>query len=49
MLACKTGDLKLFQQILYEHELFFMKSGVFLLVEKIKLVVYRNLLKKLYL
>ncbi|KAG6770473.1 hypothetical protein POTOM_026156 [Populus tomentosa] len=46
--ALKRGDLRLLRQALQEHEDRFLRSGVFLVLEKLELQVYQRLLKKIY-
>lgn len=43
------GDLRLFDEIMDTHETFFIKCGIYLIVEKLKIVAYRNLFRKVYL
>ncbi|KAJ6924285.1 enhanced ethylene response protein 5 isoform X2 [Populus alba x Populus x berolinensis] len=45
--ALKRGDLRLLRQALQEHEDRFLRSGVFLVLEKLELQVYQRLLKKM--
>ncbi|KAB5553075.1 hypothetical protein DKX38_010386 [Salix brachista] len=46
--ALKRGDLRLLREALQEHEDRFLRSGVFLVLEKLELQVYQRLLKKIY-
>ncbi|XP_072973884.1 enhanced ethylene response protein 5 [Typha angustifolia] len=46
--ALKRGDLRLLRQALQEHEDQFLRSGVFLVLEKLELQVYQRLVKKIY-
>ncbi|KAG6496608.1 enhanced ethylene response protein 5-like [Zingiber officinale] len=46
--ALKTGDLRLLRQALREHEDRFLRSGVYLVLEKLELQVYQRLMKKIY-
>ncbi|KAH8308467.1 hypothetical protein KR018_003512 [Drosophila ironensis] len=48
-LALKAGNVRLFDDILQERELELTSSGTYLLVERLKFIVYRNLFKKVYL
>ncbi|KAJ4849139.1 Enhanced ethylene response protein 5 [Turnera subulata] len=48
VLALKRGDLRLLRVALLEHEDRFLRSGVFLVLEKLELQVYQRLLKKIY-
>ncbi|XP_072034806.1 PCI domain-containing protein 2-like isoform X2 [Amphiura filiformis] len=47
--ATSTGNLRLLNQAMEEHEAFFVKCGVYLILEKLKTITYRNLFKKVYL
>ncbi|KAL2475622.1 proteasome family protein [Abeliophyllum distichum] len=47
VLALKRGDLRLLRHALEEHEDRFLRSGVYLVLEKLELQVYR-LIKKIY-
>lgn len=46
--ALKRGDLRLLRRALQEHEDRFLRSGVYLVLEKLELQVYQRLLKKIY-
>ncbi|KAK1297752.1 hypothetical protein QJS10_CPB15g01727 [Acorus calamus] len=46
--ALKSGDLRLLRHALQEHEDRFLRSGVYLVLEKLELQVYQRLLKKIY-
>ncbi|KAK3436284.1 enhanced ethylene response protein 5 [Eucalyptus grandis] len=46
--ALKRGDLRLLRSALEEHEDRFLRSGVYLVLEKLELQVYQRLLKKIY-
>ncbi|EEF48057.1 enhanced ethylene response protein 5 [Ricinus communis] len=46
--ALKRGDLRLLRHALQEHENQFLRSGVYLVLEKLELQVYQRLLKKIY-
>ncbi|XP_024960386.1 enhanced ethylene response protein 5 [Cynara cardunculus var. scolymus] len=48
VLAMKRGDLRLLRQALEEHEDRFLRSGVYLVLEKLELQVYQRLVKKIY-
>ncbi|GKV14020.1 hypothetical protein SLE2022_268690 [Rubroshorea leprosula] len=48
VLALKRGDLRLLRRALQEHEDQFLRSGVYLVLEKLELQVYQRLLKKIY-
>ncbi|XP_050293059.1 PCI domain-containing protein 2 homolog [Anthonomus grandis grandis] len=47
--AVCQGNLKQFDEIMEEHESFFIDSGIYLIVDKLKIIAYRNLFKKVYL
>lgn len=47
--AVCQGDLKSFDEIIEKHEAFFIKCGIYLIVDKLKNIAYRNLFKKVYL
>ncbi|KAM1361311.1 hypothetical protein ACFX15_025951 [Malus domestica] len=46
--ALKRGDLQLLRHALEEHEDQFLRSGVYLVLEKLELQVYQRLIKKIY-
>ncbi|CAN4084776.1 unnamed protein product [Withania somnifera] len=48
VLALTRGDLRLLRCALQEHEDQFLRSGVYLVLEKLELQVYQRLLKKIY-
>lgn len=47
--ATSEGNLRLLERTMAEHEGFFIKSGVYLILEKLKTITYRNLFKKVFL
>ncbi|XP_068148750.1 PCI domain-containing protein 2 homolog [Drosophila tropicalis] len=47
-LALKAGNVNKFDEIVREQELVLIRSGIYLLVEKLKFIVYRNLFKKVF-
>ncbi|RZC42972.1 PCI domain containing protein [Asbolus verrucosus] len=47
--AVCQGNLKAFDEIMEKHETFFIKCGIYLIVDKLKIIAYRNLFKKVYL
>lgn len=47
--ALKEGNILRFDQVIQRHEDFFIKNGIYLIVEKLKIIAYRNLFKKVYL
>lgn len=49
VLSLKRGDLRLLRVALEEHEDRFLRSGVYLVLEKLELQVYQRLIKKIYL
>lgn len=44
--AVKEGNVLKLDQALQEHEPFFIKCGIFLMLEKLKIITYRTLFKK---
>ncbi|XP_052886108.1 enhanced ethylene response protein 5 isoform X2 [Gossypium arboreum] len=46
--ALTRGDLRLLRHALQEHEDQFLRSGVYLVLEKLELQVYQRLVKKIY-
>ncbi|XP_066516246.1 PCI domain-containing protein 2 [Hoplias malabaricus] len=47
--AVSEGNLLLLNEALGKHETFFIRCGIFLILEKLKIITYRNLFKKVYL
>ncbi|CAD0197514.1 unnamed protein product [Chrysodeixis includens] len=47
--AVKNGDLRGIDKVMEEHENFFIRAGIYLIVEKLKITAYRNLFRKVYL
>uniref|UniRef100_A0A3Q3IPT0 PCI domain-containing protein 2 n=1 Tax=Monopterus albus TaxID=43700 RepID=A0A3Q3IPT0_MONAL len=47
--AVGEGNLLLLNEALSKHETFFIRCGIFLILEKLKIITYRNLFKKVYL
>ncbi|XP_013417520.1 PCI domain-containing protein 2-like [Lingula anatina] len=47
--AVKAGNLLKLTEAMQKHEVFFIKCGVYLILEKLKIITYRNLFKKVYL
>ena len=47
--AVSTGNLKLFSHTTQLQQIFFIRSGIFLLVEKLRMLAYRNLFKRVWL
>ncbi|GLH05000.1 hypothetical protein R5R35_006184 [Gryllus longicercus] len=46
--AVKVGNLELLNNVMQHHEAFFIKFGIFLILEKLKYVCIRNLFKKVF-
>uniref|UniRef100_A0A4W4FLX2 PCI domain-containing protein 2 n=1 Tax=Electrophorus electricus TaxID=8005 RepID=A0A4W4FLX2_ELEEL len=44
--AVSEGNLLLLNEALTKHETFFIRCGIFLILEKLKIITYRNLFKK---
>ncbi|GAB1864053.1 CSN12-like protein [Camponotus japonicus] len=49
MESVRKGDLRSLEGVMAKHEIFFIDAGIYLIVEKLKLIAYRNLFKKVYL
>lgn len=49
-LACavKNGNLRGIDQVMEEQESFFIQAGIYLIVEKLKILAYRNLFRRVY-
>ncbi|KAI8514204.1 PCI domain-containing protein 2 [Branchiostoma belcheri] len=47
--AASTGNLLQLNDAMARHEAFFIRCGIFLILEKLKIITYRNLFKKVYL
>jgi len=47
--ALKEGNVRKFDEVIQKHEIFFIKFGIYLIVEKLKIIAYRNLFRKVYL
>lgn len=47
--AVSSGNLLLLNVALQKHESFFIRCGIYLILEKLKIITYRNLFKKVYL
>ncbi|VVC96744.1 PCI domain-containing protein 2 homolog [Leptidea sinapis] len=45
----KNGDLRGIDKVMETHEEFFIKVGIYLIVEKFKITAYRNLFRRVYL
>ncbi|MBN3275338.1 PCID2 protein, partial [Polyodon spathula] len=46
--AVSEGNLLLLNDALAKHEAFFIRCGIFLILEKLKIITYRNFFKKVY-
>ncbi|KAK6485716.1 PCI domain-containing protein 2-like isoform X1 [Huso huso] len=46
--AVSEGNLMLLNDALAQHEAFFIRCGIFLILEKLKIITYRNFFKKVY-
>eukprot|EP00164_Ancoracysta_twista_P014506 GFYU01023654.1.p1 GENE.GFYU01023654.1~~GFYU01023654.1.p1 ORF type:complete len:411 (+),score=98.93 GFYU01023654.1:59-1291(+) len=46
--AVREGNLNKFTAAMHKHQEFFIRKGVHLMLEKLKLLVYRNLFKKVF-
>ncbi|XP_062865386.1 PCI domain-containing protein 2 [Trichomycterus rosablanca] len=46
--AVSEGNLLRLNEALAKHETFFIRCGIFLILEKLKIITYRNLFKKVY-
>jgi len=44
--SVREGNLRDLNETLQEHQQFFIKCGIFLMLEKLKIITYRNLFKK---
>lgn len=49
MEAVRNGDLRNLEKVMEKHETFYIAAGIYLIVEKLKMIAYRNLFKKVYL
>lgn len=47
-LCFSEGNLLLLNEALAKHETFFIRCGIFLILEKLKIITYRNLFKKVW-
>lgn len=45
----KQGNVKGFDDVIQKYETFFIETGIYIIVEKLKIIAYRNLFKKVYL
>ncbi|XP_046677027.1 PCI domain-containing protein 2-like [Homalodisca vitripennis] len=49
VVAVKRGCISELSNAMQQHQTFFIKSGIYLIIEKLKIITYRNLAKKVYL
>lgn len=47
--ALKQGNLRGFDHVMQKYEAFFIDTGIYIIVEKLKIIAYRNLFKKVHL
>lgn len=47
--ALRTGNVRGFDEVIGRHEAFFIECGIYLIVEKLKIIGYRNLFKRVWL
>ncbi|RUS89997.1 hypothetical protein EGW08_002264 [Elysia chlorotica] len=47
--AVRSGNLLQLNEAMQKHEAFFIRCGIYLILEKLKILTYRNLFKKVYL
>ncbi|XP_062498844.1 PCI domain-containing protein 2-like [Corticium candelabrum] len=47
--SVQEGNLRLLNEALSRHEAFFIKFGIYLILERLKVIMYRNLFKKVFL
>ncbi|XP_054283016.1 PCI domain-containing protein 2 [Macrosteles quadrilineatus] len=48
VLAVKKGCISELSNVMQQHQAFFIKSGIYLIIEKLKIITYRNLFKKVW-
>lgn len=46
--AVRTGNLLLLREALATHQAYFVQCGIYLILEKLRVIAYRNLFKKVY-
>ncbi|XP_046687619.1 PCI domain-containing protein 2-like [Homalodisca vitripennis] len=46
VVAVKRGCISELSNAMQQHQTFFIKSGIYLIIEKLKIITYRNLAKK---
>ncbi|XP_050084527.1 PCI domain-containing protein 2 homolog [Anopheles aquasalis] len=47
--AVREGNVRRFDETIARHELFFISAGIYLIVQKLKILTYRNLCRKVHL
>lgn len=47
--AVKSGRVNQLSDVMQKHQTFFIKCGIYLILERLKIITYRNLFKKVYL
>lgn len=47
--SCAVGDLKTFSKELEKNQIYWIKNGTYLILERSKIIAYRNFFKKVYL
>ncbi|XP_060577197.1 PCI domain-containing protein 2-like [Ruditapes philippinarum] len=47
--AVGSGNIRQLNAVMEKHEHYFIKCGIYLILEKLKIIAYRNLFKKVYL
>jgi hypothetical protein len=47
--ATRRGDIGTFNRVMEEHQSSFIRIGVYLVLEQVKMIAYRNLFKRIYL
>lgn len=47
--AVKSGHVNQLGDVMQKHQSFFIKCGIYLILERLKIITYRNLFKKVYL
>jgi hypothetical protein len=45
--AAKRGDVRLFEQLLQQHQTSFVRIGVYLVLEQVKIIAFRNLFRRI--
>lgn len=46
--AARKGDIRSFEEVMLQNQSSFVKIGVFLVLEQVKIIAYRNLIKRIY-